>query len=217
VSKRLALVGAVLVGSACATGQVALDDGARARLRGAEMRAVHHESTFTVRVPSGGLFGGGVVGAVASETVAGGRGEAMREQYGLADPALRVAGKLGQDLRASFGVARVDVVAQPVAQDEPGGSGLTLDVRTDQWLLLYFPTDWSHYRVAYRARARLLEGPDTRVLWQSSCEVMGSDLSASPTLEELEANGAALLREKLGEVGDECARQLATALAGGER
>jgi hypothetical protein len=141
----------------------------------------------------------------------------MRRQYGLADPALRVAGKLGQELQASFGVARVDVVPQAVAQDDPGGSGLALDVRTEQWLLLYFPTDWSHYRVAYGARARLVEGPDARVLWQSSCEVMGSDLSASPTLPELEANGGALLEEKLGEVGDECARQLVAALAGGER
>jgi hypothetical protein len=207
----------LVAAAACASGAVPLDATSRSRLAESEVvRAVYRPASFSVRTPGGVLAGGGgALGALVSEGIAGHRGEATRGRHGLGDPALRVAEQVGKTLQADLGVGRVVVEQDPVPEDAPAGSGLLLDVRTEQWRLLYFPTDWSHYRVAYQASTRLVDPGRSAVLWQSSCDVLGSDLSESPTLEELEANDAALLRVKFDEVADECARQLRGALAGG--
>lgn len=210
-----ALLLLLLLASACASGRVALDATSRGRLAETEaVRAVVRPASFSVRTPGGALAGGGgALGALVSEAVAGRRGEMTRTRHSLADPALRVAETLGETLRSDLGVARVEIAREPVAEDAPLGTGLVLELRTQRWLLLYFPTDWSHYRVSYQADARLVDAASATVLWASSCEVLGSDLSPSPTLGELEANDGALLGTKFDEVADACARQLRATLA----
>lgn len=207
----------LLLAAACASGNVALDAKSRGRLAGSEVvRGVVRPASFSVRTPAGVVAGGGgALGALVSEAIAGRRGEMTRSRHSLGDPAFRVAEALGESLRASFGVARVEIAPEPVADGTAPGSGLALELRTQRWLLFYFPTDWSHYRVSYQADARLVDAASGSVLWASSCDVLGSDLSSSPTLEELEANDGALLGAKFDEVADECARQLRGTLAGG--
>ena len=46
--------------------------------------------------------------------------------------------------------------AQDLAQDHRGAD-YVLDVKTANWMFAYYPSDWSHYRVMYVARFRLIE------------------------------------------------------------
>jgi hypothetical protein len=177
-------------------------------------------AAFSVRTPGAAAAGGGgVLGSVGSLTLFQQKGEAMRSEHGIADPALRVAEALGTALREDAGAPALGLAKEPAAGDEPQaiaarfGSGLVLDVRTEYWELLYYPTDWSHYRLLHRASARLLEAPSGRVLWQDECETESRDADGRPTLEALEGNGAALLKAMLDAAADECARRLRAGFA----
>jgi hypothetical protein len=193
----------------------------RSLVRGAPtVHAVHGKASFSVRTPGGALAGGGgALGALVSEQVAESGGESMRGRVPIADPAVRVGERLGSVLEHKLGAPRIQVVPEPVLADGAKvlaarfGPGLVLALQTEQWMLFYYPTDWSHDRVSYSASARLLDAADGRVLWQSACEFVGSDPATSPTLEELEANDGALLRVKLDEAADACARQLEARLS----
>jgi hypothetical protein len=209
---------ALLVGLGCAgTKSVPLAAADRAQI--AQAPALHGVARtpepFSVRTPgSAAAGGGGVLGGLGSLTLFQQKGEAMRSQYGLADPALRVAEQLGAALREEAGAPPLGLAKEPVTTDDPHaiaarfGSGVVLDVRTEYWEVLYYPTDWSHYRLLYRASARLLEAPAGRVLWQGECETESGAADGSPTLEALEANGAALLKSLLDAAADECASRL---------
>jgi hypothetical protein len=175
---------------------------------------------FSVRTPGAAVGGGGgLLGGLGSLELFRQKGDTMRSQYGLPDPALRVAEQLGAALGEEAGAPPLGLAREPVASDEPQGiaarfgAGLVVDVRTEHWELLYFPMDWSHYRLVYRASARLLEAPAGRVLWQSECVIEGGDASTSPTLEALEANGAALLKATLEAAADACATRLRAGFA----
>lgn len=220
----LALVAFTLLsGLGCAgTKSVPLAAGDRAQI--AQAPALHAvvrtAGPFSVRTPGGAAAGGGgVLGGLGSLTLFQRKGEAMRSQYGLPDPALRVAEQLGAALREDAGAPPLGLAKEPVATDDPHaiaarfGSGLVLDVRTEYWELLYYPTDWSHYRLLYRASARLLDAPAGRLLWQGECETESGEADGSPTLEALEANGAALLKSLLDAAADECATRLRAGFA----
>ena len=53
-----------------------------------------------------------------------------------------------------------------------------------------------------------------RIAWEAGCKHVGADRGASPTLAELEAGDAEILRRKLFEAADACAAQLGSALLG---
>jgi hypothetical protein len=220
---RCAVVSVAFALLACA-GTKSVPLAAADRVQIAQAPALHGVARtpepFSVRTPGGAAAGGGgVLGGLGSLTLFQKKGEAMRSQYGLADPALRVAERLGSALLEDAAAPPLGLAKEPVATDDPGtiaarfGSGLVLDVRTEHWELLYHPTDWSHYRLVYRASARLLEAPAGRVLWQDECETESAETDGSPTLESLEANGAALLKSLLDAAADECATRLRAGFA----
>ena len=66
-----------------------------------------------------------------------------------------------------------------------------------------------HYRVAWEARARLVRGEPSEVIRDASCDHVASEPQGSrATWDDLEGNGAALLKQKLSEAALACVEQL---------
>jgi hypothetical protein len=208
---------------ACAgTGSVPLAAADRAAIAAAPVvhAVVRTADRFSLRTPGGAVAGGGgILGGLGSLELFREKGEALRTRHGVGDPALRVVAQLGAALGEDVGAPAVGLVKEPVTSDDPQAiaarfqRGLVLEARTEYWELLYFPTDWAHYRLAYRASARLLAAPSGRVLWRDECAFESDDAAAKPTLEELEANGAALLKTMLEQAADACAARLRAGFA----
>jgi len=71
------------------------------------------------------------------------------------------------------------------------------------------PTDWTHYRVSYTARLRLIDAATKTVVAESACTgVQGDDKNPAPKDQLLE-NGAWPLKGYLAKAGEACTEVLA--------
>jgi hypothetical protein len=100
-----------------------------------------------------------------------------------------------------------DEVAEVVANN-PGGD-FVLDVKTLNWMFGYYPADWSHYRVIYGARLRLIDVATKSVVAESSCNSVQGDDEHPPSKDQLLENKAALLKDYLSKAALKCADVLA--------
>ena len=57
----------------------------------------------------------------------------------------------------------------------------------------YYPSDWSHYKVTYTARLRLIESASEKVVAETLCTTVQGDDENPPTQEQLLENKASLL------------------------
>ena len=73
----------------------------------------------------------------------------------------------------------------------------------------YYPTDWSHYRVSYSGRLRLIDATTRTVVAESACNSVQGDDKNPPTKEQLLENKAALLKTHLANAGQACVDVLA--------
>lgn len=138
----------------------------------------------------------------------------MIKKYSLQDPVLRVKERFLSTLSVDFDLKNIRPVQGPLTDDrvpalkERFGQGVVIDFKTIKWDLLYYLTDWSHYRIAFSARARMVRLEDSKIIWQGVCDIVGKDRKTSPTLDELESNNGALLKVKLNGAADRCVEEL---------
>ena len=162
------------------------------------------------RAAIGGLIGGAVM---VSE------GNALVKDNDIPDPALRIEPKLTAlitDRLKSSGATRIaDRVAKMDDEEslsrDAGRKGVILDVETIGWMFLYFPFDWSHYKVMYTARARLIDASTGKRIAQAPCQYQSED-KTPPTYDQLLDNKAALLKTMLATAADTCAGKMASSL-----
>lgn len=135
----------------------------------------------------------------------------------VADPADQIARGLADVLKTSRG-ARIVAGSTSVAAEEPAvisaavgpAAKYVLDVQTMGWSFGYFPTDWTHYRVTYAARARLIDTTSKSVIAEGMCRHMPETNAGAPTHEQLLANDAALLKHELSLAATACVATLKT-------
>jgi hypothetical protein len=84
------------------------------------------------------------------------------------------------------------------------GADLILDVKTLNWMYLYYPSQWSKYHVMYMARVRLIDGKTGALVAQHLCKVDPTDPKNPPTSDALRADHAALLKQSLHKAADTC-------------
>src|SRR4051812_22361035 len=123
---------------------------------------------FSAATPGAAMLGAlGAVAMIAS-------GNEIVTKNGVEDPALKISADLAKELSQKLGVT---VTAQSGPADQGDLStiaarhpqdDLLLDVQTVNWSFIYFPLDWSHYRVMYSVRARLIDLKTKRVLAEGS-------------------------------------------------
>jgi hypothetical protein len=154
----------------------------------------------------------GMIGALAMTSA----GNDIIVNNQVPDPADEIARGLADALKTSRGARITPGVADVTAEDPAalsaaaGGANYILDGRTLGWSFGYFPTDWSHYRVMYTAKARLIDTASKSVVAQGNCSLTPDSNAGAPTYAELIANNAARLKQELSLAGGRCMARLKT-------
>ena len=158
----------------------------------------------------------GLVGALAAINSSNN----LVKQYDLVNPSLRVAEKLTPLLSEKLKPSAVNPMANAPGNRTnsmlavlAGKNGLVFDVDGGAQSL-YFPFDWTHYKVQYFATARLVDASTGKVVAQAGCNIDSDDVMSAPTYNELYADNAALLKSKLQTDADKCVEQMTKIMFG---
>lgn len=188
-------------------------------LKGKSIVVVQHERpAFTAmtagKMATGAMFGA-IGGAIASASIVSAGNRIVDENH-LEDPAPRMAQGIVTDLSVFDDLTVHDAKGVIAKTSEPTdlvklypGNDLILDVYTTQWMFGYFPTNWSHYKVFYAVKLRLIRASDSKVLAEGFCN-RGNEqnVDGAPTYDELLANSAGLLKQRLGDLSQACGKEL---------
>jgi len=221
----LLVVMAALTGCVSVT-PLPLADNAAPKLAGQQIvvvkRAVPDFGALTAgEAAAGGLFGP-IGGAVAGQAMIN-AGNAIVQQHGVDDPSREIAETLTRALVARYGATSGGLGSYVITpdDDEPArvaaayqASPFVIDVRTTNWGFLYFPTDWSHYRVNYRARMRLISTERAEVIAEGGCVSLPDKTDDAPTYDELLGNGALRLKTELKKAAELCIREYSSKYLG---
>jgi hypothetical protein len=150
----------------------------------------------------------GYLGVAASYA----EGKKLIADNNVADPADAIAAALSEAMHATHGA---QLVAQPlkvettdparIAELAKGKARFVLDVWTANWNFMYFPTNWTHYRVQYVTGARLIDVESQRVVAEAECQQLPDSDTNAPTYDEMVAGGAARLKAILAGYAQTCA------------
>jgi hypothetical protein len=128
----------------------------------------------------------------------------------IPDPAVAITEGLSEKLKAaksvtvlaSKGETKSDDVAAIVAANPD--AQYILDYKTLNWLFVYYPSDWSHYKVNYVGRLRLIDAGTKSVAAESACTSTQGDDKNPPDKDQLLADKAALLKSYLSKAASQC-------------
>lgn len=188
-----------------------VDHQALAVFRGGTVVTSQREKpSFVANTAGKAMFG--VLGAVAAINA----GNEIVRENDLADPAVSIRQALLADLVT-------DDVLTPVASTtttdatevaklakQYSGGDLLLDVQTVNWSFIYFPTNWSHYRVIYSAKVRLIDTKHSKVVADGFCARVPEEAPNSPSRDELLENKAARLKQELATAAEYCVHEFRT-------
>jgi hypothetical protein len=158
----------------------------------------------------GGLIGGAVM---VSD------GNAIVKENEIPDPVLRIEPKLTALVAERLKATGTTKIANRAAKlddeaslsKDTGNKGVVLDIESINWMFVYFPFDWTHYRVVYTARARLIDAGSGKRIAQAPCEYKSED-KVPPTYDQMLENKAELLKTMLVTAADTCAETMAKTL-----
>jgi hypothetical protein len=204
-------VSAAMMLSGCvSTATRTIDAQAASAVRNQDvMRTARNMPDFSELTPAKAMVG--VIGAVMMSTE--GNKTVMMNQ--IADPADAIANALLNGMQSAQG-ARVLATPLRIDSEEPeriaalakGKARYVLDVRTLMWQMGYFPTDWTHYRVLYSVKARLIDVDNKSVVAEAFCKQIPESNENAPTFDELLAAGAARLKAVNAANAQACASSL---------
>ena len=206
----LALAGALALTGCVSVSQAPLTTEASTKLQGRSVVSSKYETPdFTAMTAGKAAFA--ILGAVAMIS----EGNALVRDNAVEDPALAIGKDLQARLNAARGMTAVPGSSITSKNDLPSvlasnpGADYVLDVQTLNWSFAYFPTNWTHYRVMYAARVRLIDATSKAVVAEAGCRSVPSDDKDAPTYDELLADKAALLKSHLAKAAAACADQVA--------
>jgi hypothetical protein len=218
LSLVVCLAAALLFG--CASGPVAMNDAQRDELRNAgRINVVYHgpagpgitQAANVVKFHfTMGIAGWGTPAAV------------ILKENGIEDPMIAVRRRLTDRLSAEGGFKNLRLADAALPLEEASvadlqkryGKGLHLQIYPTAWTVVYHVSNWSRYYMMYGAVARIVRADDGTILWSGHCSVRRDDGDKAPTIDELMANRAALLKVWARDASRQCADQLADAYLG---
>lgn len=207
-SRLLCLVAVTLLSGCVAVRQAPLPESQSSRFAGRTFqRSVYPTPDFAAY--TAGKAGFGVIGAAL---IIRAGNEIIRENA-VEDPAIRLGRELAQSLAVRHGLELL-TAAPPVAQSDDvaallqtyGDADLILDLRTINWMFIYFPTDWDNYRVLYSVRLRVIDRRQKAVIAEGFCAYRPEyeDTNKAPTRDDLVGNHAEGLKRELVTAADYC-------------
>jgi len=169
---------------------------------------------YTTRAPAGfvaataGKAGFAMLGAAAMIA----DGERITAVNGISDPAGAMSKALAEHFAETHSAA-VREAPLAVKGGKPvqiataaGEARYVVDVQTLGWGFSYFPMDWSHFAVGYRAKLRVVDVQTKKSLAEDIC-AWDSGKNNAPTQAELLSDGARGLKERIATASDTCLQQ----------
>ena len=204
----LFLASSMILGGCVAVRQVPLPESESSRFAGrALQRSAYPKPDFAAYTAGKAQFG--LIGAALIISA----GNEIIREHGVEDPAVRIGHELAHTLvlRYSLQLATSD---PPVSQSDDvgallqtyGDADLILDIKTINWMFIYFPSDWDNYRVLYSARLRVIDRQQQTVIAEGFCNYKPEyeNTNTAPTRDELLGNDAEGLKRELAKAGDWC-------------
>ncbi|CAN7278447.1 hypothetical protein LJR225_001397 [Phenylobacterium sp. LjRoot225] len=124
---------------------------------------------------------------------------------------------ISAEIAMSFATERGGGVAAPILLDDthkdPAAGNIEkaryiLDAGQSQVNVVYYPTNWTHYRMTYGVTVRVLDGATGKVVAKGKCVVKPEKTDNPPTEEQLFANNAEMLKTMIRAAGQTCMPQL---------
>ncbi|MFZ6801821.1 hypothetical protein [Undibacterium sp. Di24W] len=207
MNRLLTLIIGLMILSGCTTiRKQALDANNAAALKDQTIAiTTYPKPDFAAMTPVKAALG--MIGAFAAIS----DGNQLIEKYKVGDPALIVSNDLATALENRLGVKRIttplsatdDDVSKIAALASPS-SQYVLDVKTFLWSMNYFATDWTHYRIFFTARARLINANTKAVVAEGFCKHIPESNTNAPTYDELMANDGARLKLEQKNAANSC-------------
>ena len=190
---------------------IVLSPADAATLQGKTLALTIHERPTFMAMTAGkvtfGLFG---VAAMA------GAGNKLIDDNHVVDPAELVRTNLANLLRDVDGMHPMATDTAPTKAEKPAQvaaihpeADYVLDVRSGSWGYVYFPAQWGHYWVSYSVQVQLVDTKSGRQLSNAACNSNTHANAKPPTREELDGNGAKLLKDVTTALGWTCVQLLA--------
>lgn len=210
MSRGVVCAAAVVLAGCASVNKQPVSAGAKSELRDQRVattkRAVPDFAAMTA-----GKAAFAVLGALAM--ISEGNGIIARNK--VADPADAIAAGLVASLAGGYSARAADQPVSVAVDDVAGvataangAARFIVDVQTLNWSFGYFPSDWTHYRVIYTAKARLIDAQSKSVVAEGFCKQIPETNEGAPTYDELLAGQAALLKARLAAAGEACLQTL---------
>jgi hypothetical protein len=211
---KIAIAAAILAFlAACATVETKpLAQDASIQLQGKSFtRTQYPVADFSAFTAGNATFA--MIGALASIA----EGNKLIKDGAIEDLGNRIGQDLSLQLVSSAGLKEVPSSNKLATNDEIEALiaahpkvDYILDTRTRMWMLGYYPTDWTHYRVLYTARLRLIDAKGHKIAAESLCKTVEGNDAHPPTWIELTDNNFALLKRYFDSAVTKCTNDFAT-------
>ncbi len=189
----------------------AISDADATAMRGKTVAITLHERPdFTAMAP--GKVMTGLIGAFSMTAT----GNKLVSSNNVQDPARILREQLANALRDTYGAlpqAVDDVETKSTRADELAKlhpqSDYILSVKTLGWSYAYFPTAFNRYWTHYLVETRLVDSRSGRLVSKGVCATHTRPNPIRPSIEQLHANQAQLLKDMLDASAWFCAREIA--------
>lgn len=137
-------------------------------------------------------------------------GNSIIQQNNIQDPAIAISNGLQEKLKASKGTVAATTAIASESDDlsaliaKSTDAQYIVDFKTINWMFNYYPTDWSHYKVTYVGRLRLIDRASKSVVAESACNAVQGDDKNPPTKDQLLENNATLLKSYFAKAASDC-------------
>lgn len=216
MKKISVLMAALCLGGCVSVRSVPTAPGVLDSLHGRLITVVTYKKPdFAAQTYGKAMLGG--LGAVAVIT----DGDAIIADNQVPDPAVAISARLAEKLAPAIAASSTVTLSDRDAKGDTEEAlsndvkheGVVLDVETINWSFIYFPLDWTHYRIMLSARARLIDAQTGKRLAQAPC-IFLSDEKSPPTYDEMLADSAARLKSMIADAGQSCLVKMSKDLLG---
>lgn len=202
----LALIAITIISGCASFKQQAINERSATSIKGQTVTYTTREKPDFMAMTAGkAAFA--LVGSIAMIAA----GNSIISTNNIADPADAIAIGLAKELEIAHGIR---LITPPIKVDTNDSAQIALnvenaaryviDTQTISWGFGYFPTDWTHYRVIYTAKARLIDIQAKDVIAEGFCKHIPDSNVNAPTYDELVGNQASGLTNQLNRIAGEC-------------
>jgi len=166
---------------------------------------------FSAYTPGKAMLG--IIGAMAMTS----KGNKIIANNAIDDPSRLIGSIIASDISSKYDLKLLDdgsIITETMKPSKISklypNSDLILDVKTTKWMFTYFPADFSHYRVIYNAKIRLINAKDSSILAEVNCSRLPKEKKGAPSYDEMLANNAKILKSELKIAVDYCVNEFRT-------